>query len=133
RRPCRQPGGRRLGPRLRDPQGEAGARGGVPPGPRPHQVDRQDPSGSSAGPHHLSVMGPALRPPGKKHPRRWARKGLHGGAPVGTIRTLTVSASLAAGAYPLVVRPPLLRWGAPDEGGEQTDPRPPPVPGGTRG
>jgi hypothetical protein len=51
---------------------------------------------------------------------------------VGAIRKLEVFVSLAVGAYALVVRPRLLRWGATDEEVRRPYPGADLIPGGTR-
>jgi hypothetical protein len=51
---------------------------------------------------------------------------------VGAIRTLAVSVSLAVGAYALVGRPRLVRWGATDEEVRRPYPGADLIPGGTR-
>jgi hypothetical protein len=52
---------------------------------------------------------------------------------MGAIRTLAVSAALAAGGYALIVRPRLLRWGATDEEVQGAYPGAELIPGGARG
>jgi hypothetical protein len=54
------------------------------------------------------------------------------GASMGIIRTFAVSMSVAAGAYALIVRPRLLRWGATDEELRVPYPGADLIPGGTR-
>jgi len=52
---------------------------------------------------------------------------------VGTIRKLAGSVSIAVGAYALLIRPLLLRWGATDEEVRRPYPGAELIPGGTRG